>query len=118
MGKEGNQHTYEFFIRKAYNYDDRKDKNGANSDIFNMLMISEEDTSVGQSIRKKKPNLLADIKGYIAKAIDKFQSRKKLLDTEKEALELMQQKLIVAQNSDDLYSLIQLSLPMLERLTA
>jgi hypothetical protein len=113
--KAGNPYLYEIFIRRAYNYDDRKMRNGADAGYFNTLMLSETNPSTVKHLKKTHAQFVDEIRTFISKAIDKFLTKKKLLDSEIDILHNMKAQLDSATNSDELFSIIEMSLPILER---
>jgi hypothetical protein len=116
--KAGQPFLYEIFILQAYNYSDRKNRNGADAGYFNTLILSETDPSTVQHLKKTHAQFVDEIRTYLDKAVDKFLTKKKLLDSEKDILLKMKSLLPAASNSDDLYAIIEMSFPISERLTS
>jgi hypothetical protein len=112
----GNPYLYEIFIRRAYNYNDRTMKNGADAGYFNTLMLSETNPSTVKHLKKTHGQFVNEIRTFISKAIDKFLTKKRLLDSEIDILQNMKTQLDSATNSDELFSIIEMSFPILERI--
>lgn len=110
--QKGDPFQYETFIKYCWGYDDRTQNNGANAETFSALMISERSPHI-----TKYPHLyyLREIHGHLFKAIDKFLTNKKLFGSEKLILLEMKDRLPYVTNSNDLYTIIELSFPIMER---
>jgi hypothetical protein len=113
---KGNPYLYEIFICRAYNYSDRTSRNGADAGYFNTLMLSETHPSTVKSLKKTHTQFVDEIRTFIDKAIDKFLTNKKLLESEKDILLDMKNQLPTATDSSELFAVIELSEPILHRL--
>ena len=112
---KGNPYLYEIFICRAYNYSDRTNRNGADAGYFNTLMLSETHPSTVKHLKKTHEQFVDEIKNFIDKAIDKFLTNKKLLDSEKDILLDMKNQLPTATDSSELFEIIEMAEPILHR---
>jgi hypothetical protein len=112
---KGNPYLYEIFICRCYNYDDRTNRNGADAGYFNTLMLSETHPSTVKSLKKTHAQFVDEIRTFIDKAINKFLTNKKLLDSEKDILLDMKNQLPSATNSSELFAIIEMSDSILHR---
>ncbi|MES2517496.1 MAG: hypothetical protein V4585_05290 [Bacteroidota bacterium] len=107
--------VYELFICDSWGYQENTLMNGADASFMRNLQISERNPIHTQDVGTTL-QLLNDVKKHIVRAIEQFSAKSKLLESEKLVLTKMKHKLISAETSEEIKSIILLAEPIRDRL--